>query len=375
VEEEFLLVDAITGAPAAASCAVLAQYADLAADPAGPRLTAELQQEMLEVISPPHRTLPGLQADVVAGRALADRAARAAGVRAVALATSPLPVCPHVHPDPRYDTITARYGTPARDLLVCGLHVHVSVASAEEGVAVLDRIRHWLPVLVALSANSPFAGGQDTGYASYRSHAWQAWPTAGPCPVHGSVAAYRALEAELMATGVLLDEAMLYFDARLSRTHPTVEVRVADVCLYPGDTGLIAGLVRALVETAAREAHAGVPPALTTAAALRLASWRAALSGLCGELVHPATGRPAAAWDVVAALLDHVFPALVKAGDDEAVIHGLGQLLDRGTGADRQRAVHRRTGRMSEVVLDALDATHDPGTGRTGVITLDSAGA
>ena len=368
VEEEFLLVDGVTGLPVSASCAALSADAAHATHQDGPKLTAELQQEMLEVVGPPHHTLAGLQEDVVTGRALVDQAARAAGARAAALATSPRSTQPHGHPGPRYDAIMARYGISARDSLACGMHVHVAVASPEEGVGVLDRIRTWLPVLLALSANSPFVRGQDTDYASYRYQVWQTWPSAGPSPVFGSVAAYRAMERELLDTRVLLDEGMLYFDARLSRSHPTVEVRIADVCLFPEDAGLVAALVRGLVETAARDWRAGTVPPQASVAALRLASWRAGLSGLGGELVHPVTGRPAAARDVVATLFEHVLAALADAGDDEAVAHKLARLLDRGSGADRQRSVHRRTGRLSDVVLDAVQATHSPDPGRNGML-------
>ncbi|MHA7240795.1 carboxylate-amine ligase [Arthrobacter sp. TMS1-12-1] len=373
VEEELLLVDGAGGLPVPASWALLEEYRNDGAA-RGPQLEAELQQEMIEVVSPPHRSLAELVADVVGGRALAEHAARAVGARVAALATAPLAGHPHVYPTARYGAIVDRYGVLARNSLTCGLHVHVAVTSPQEGVGVLDRIRSWLPVLVALSGNSPFADGHDTGFASYRSQLWQGWPSAGPSPLYGSVAAYRAREEELMATGVLLDRKMLYFDARLSNRFPTVEIRVADVCLFAEDAGLIAGLARGLVDAAAEDWRAGLPPTRISAPALRLAGWQARLSGLGADLVHPLTGRPAPAWDVVAVLLDRVLPALTRAGDTDAVMDGLLRLLDRGTGADRQRAVLRRTGRLADVVADAVETTHssdrrgpragvDPGVG------------
>ena len=152
-----------------------------------------------------------------------------AGVRAVALGTSPLPVTPETTPNPRYERMGRLYGLLQQEQLTCGCHVHVSVASDEEGVAVLDRIRVWLPVLVAMSTNSPFWQGRDTGYAGYRTQVWARWPSAGPVEVHGSPAAYRALVESLLATGAVLDQGMVYFDARLSASYPTIEVRVPDV--------------------------------------------------------------------------------------------------------------------------------------------------
>jgi len=124
-----------------------------------------------------------------------------------------------------------------------------------------------------------------------------------------------------------------------------------------------AGLVRALVETAARDARAGRPVSAQRSEVVRLAAWRAARSGIAGELVHPRTGRPAPARDVVADLLDHVRPALAHAGDEQRVVTGVENILSRGTGADRQRRVHRETGDLAAVVRAAVAATvAEPGS-------------
>ena len=80
----------------------------------------------------------------------------------------------------RYEWMAERYGVTATQVLSCGCHVHVGIESEEEGIGVIDRMRRWLPVLLAISANSPFTGGQDTSYASYRSQMWVRWPSAGP---------------------------------------------------------------------------------------------------------------------------------------------------------------------------------------------------
>jgi glutamate---cysteine ligase / carboxylate-amine ligase len=147
-----------------------------------------------------------------------------------------------------------RFGPTAQEVLTCGCHVHVSVESEEEGIAAVDRIRVWLPVILAISANSPFYDGRDTGYASYRSQLWMRWPSAGPTDAFGTPEAYHELVRSMVESGVLLDDGMIYFDARLSQRYPTVEIRVADVCVDLEDTLVIAALCRALVETAAAEA-------------------------------------------------------------------------------------------------------------------------
>jgi carboxylate-amine ligase len=243
-------------------------------------------------------------------------------------------------------------------MLTCGCHVHVSVEDDDEGVAVLNRIRVWLPVLTALTANSPFWQGAETGYASFRSQAWHRWPSAGPTELFADAAEYHQLIDAVLATDTVLDSEMVYFDARLSKKWPTVEVRTADVALRVEDAVTLAGLVRGLVETAARDARQGVPPPAVRAEILRVAAWRAGRSGLTGDLVHPLTGTPAPAADVVAALLDHVRPALADAGDEERVTEGIEALLSRGTGADLQRRVHRESGGdLGAVVRAAVAVT------------------
>ncbi|PPG38747.1 glutamate--cysteine ligase [Pseudoclavibacter sp. RFBA6] len=359
VEEELLLVDARTGVPHPVATQVLASSADADTRPDGIELAAEMQQEMIEIITAPHSSLTSLTTQIRVGRAHADACATEHGARAVALATSPLPVQPHPTRKARYETMMRRYGATARHNLACGMHTHVSIASREEGVAVLDRIRVWLPALIALSANSPFASGIDTGHASHRSIVWHEWPCAGPTEIFGSVDAYDAFEAQQLASEVIIDSGMLYADARLSRNHPTVEIRVADTCMLVDDAAALAALIRALVETAARAWNEGTPPPAASVSLLRLASWKAALSGLDGDLVHPRSNLPAPAEDVIGALMAHVHPALTQTGDLSTVDATVRRILREGTGAHLQRRALAE-GEMQSVVARAITRTHAP---------------
>ncbi|MGD9481700.1 glutamate--cysteine ligase [Streptomyces sp. TRM70308] len=351
VEEELLLVDPDTGEPQDVSGAALAYAED------DTRLEKELQREQLETGTRPRTTMAELAEEVRRWRAEAARRAGQAGAAVAALGTSPLRVEPSVSAGERYRWLREEFRMTAEEQLTCGCHVHVGVASEAEGVAVLDRVRPWLAPLVALSANSPFWQGRDSGHDSYRTQVWGRWPSSGPTPLFGDPEAYHATVAAMLDTGALLDQGMVYFDARLSRNYPTVEVRVADVCLDSADTVLLAALVRGLVETAARQWRAGEPPAPVGAEVLRLASWRAARSGLTGTLVHPLTRRAAPAGTVVAALVDHVADALADAGDLALVKDGVGAVLGRGNGARRQRAVRERGGDLRDVVADAVERT------------------
>lgn len=362
VEEELLLVDKATFEPVPLIAEALAAAGD-----DGAWLRFELKQEQIEVATPPVSDAEELTAAIETARRTADGAARAAGARAVPLATPPMACRTHLVETPRFLAMREPFGVVLDEQLTGGCHVHVAIASPEEGVGVLDRIRPWLPVFLALSANSPFWAGEDTSFASYRQQLWWRWQTSGPTEVFGSFAAYRAVVEGLVEGGVTMDEGMLYFDARLSRTAPTVEVRIADVCLETEDVVTIALLVRALVTTAADEWRLGAPPSGVPSAILRAASWRASRWGVDGELLHPETGHVVAAADAVGALLRHADPGFTDAAERARVHAGAERILARGTGAARQRAAFARGG-VRAIVADAiargLDAHEAPlGTG------------
>ncbi len=173
--------------------------------------------------------------------------------------------------------------------------------TTHEGIRVIDAIRPWLPLLTAMSANSPYWQGIDTGYASWRSRVWERWSSAGPREPFGDLATYREVAGRAIDWGGAMDPAMLYFDVRLSEAYPTVELRVCDVCLEVEDALLVAVLARALVESCADQ-----DPDAWRADLLRVAAWRAARYGLGDDLVHPVRRELAPPREVFAALLDHV---------------------------------------------------------------------
>lgn len=345
VEEEFLLVDPESGRVRGSAPAVLSGLAELDRGEAEPELT----RQQVEVSTPVVSSLAELRAELTRLRRLVVDRAADVGVSVLASGTSPYPGDGQTTDKRRYRTMMERYGPVGRVQLTCGCHVHVGVASREEAVAVLDRIRGWLPVLRALTANSPFWRGEDTSYASYRTQVWGRWPSAGPVDVFGSARAYDDAVAALVDSGVLVDDGMVYFDARVSRRYPTVEIRVADVCQTVDEAVALAGLCRALVATAAAQwAAGGAPPPIRTDL-LRGATWRASRSGIAGELVDVDAARPVPAHDLVGRLVEDVGAALDEAGDEE--VRGLVEDLQRrGDGASQQRAAFEKRAELSDVV-------------------------
>jgi carboxylate-amine ligase len=365
VEEELMLVDPATGELTGVSQqAVRAHEADSDQVTVGvevrggaSELGEELFLQQVEVSTPPVESVEELIREIRHCRRTAGRAANAAGAAAVAV-PAPVLVDPRedVTPRPRYQRIYDEFGEISRQSLACAMHVHIDVSNDQEAVAVIDRIRPWLPVLTALSANSPYWRGRDTGYASWRTQTWTRWPSNGARESFGDVETYRRTTQKMIEWGAAFDPAMVYFDARLSEKYPTVEVRVADVCTEVEDAALVAALARALVATAAVGDNGGTAP--WRGDLLRVAAWRASRHGLSGQLVHPETFSLAPVREVLQAFVAHVGAALDDAGDREFVLDAFEHLLSRGNGASRQRSVYEAAGGdLQAVVKDLSERT------------------
>lgn len=351
VEEELLVVAERSAAAVPGGDRVVGQ-----AEHDGVAVEREFKKQQVEIGSAPGTSAQELRADLAARRTAALRSAEQVGARLAALATHPLPVRPAPTDDDRYDRMAVAFGLLAREQLTCGQHVHVEIGDRHEGVDAINRITPWLSVLVALSANSPYWQGEDTGFASYRTMVWGLWPTAGPLQGLSGPQEYDDLVAALVESGAALDPGMMYFDARLSAHYPTVEIRVCDVSTDLDVAVLMAVLCRGLVETAVRERRAGLVDRPVRPELLRAATFRAARSGLTGELVHATSGRTGPAAEVVRRLRDHLAPVLAEQDELDLVDRQLGRLLATGDGAAHQRAVGAG-GDLTAVVEDAVSRT------------------
>jgi carboxylate-amine ligase len=360
VEEEFLLVDPVTGHVVPAVEQVL--------DEVEPGLRPHVQREFLtsqiEINSPPVRTLDELRKSLADLRLAVGDAAERAGARLLAVGTGMVdgPYAP-VADEPRFHRMVERFGALCSSPGLNGIHVHVAVPGRDLGVRVINHLRPALPVLHAVTTNSPFFHGAYTGYASWRSVLWARWPTVGPPPHLRDVTDYESRVGRLMETGAMLDEPMLYWYARLSSRYPTVEVRVGDVCLGLDDAILMAALVRGLVLAALYETAMGREAPVIDQELLVAAHWRAARDGLEGMGVDPRTGELRPAWHLLRQLVDAVTPALERHGDLPMVKVLLGRLRSRGTGAAWQRATFARTGDLLRLMGVVADQTrgHDLG--------------
>jgi glutamate---cysteine ligase / carboxylate-amine ligase len=360
VEEELLVVDPATRAVTSRAREVLKEHDERRGNAPG-RASDELDKELfrhqLEIRTEPTLDVDVIVDEVVAGRRRAGDAAAALELAVAVCASVPLAVDePVISDNERYRDMAETFGQIARRGTTCGMHVHVAIESDEEGVCCIDRISPWLPILLAVSANSPYDEGRDTGYASWRTELWSTWPSAGPTEPFGSLAGYRRACERMIASGAARDPGMLYFDARLSEGQPTLEVRILDAATDPQDVGMLTALVRGLVETAADEWPEDLP--VWRAEELRAARWRASRYGLADQLLDPVTHLLRPAREVLSRLVELVSKRLDDNRDTERVERGVERVLG-ATGATRQRAAYERTGSVQGVVDDVLARTAD----------------
>jgi carboxylate-amine ligase len=346
VEEEFHLVDLKTRRLTPRAGEVLAALA-------GSQRTyvAELQQTTVETNTDVVETLDDLRRSLIALRSELSTAAQALAIGVAAAGTMPLSVPLQITENARFRRMLADYQLLVREQLICGMQVHVGIADPDLAAMLVDRVSPWLPALLALSASSPFSHkGQDTGYASSRSLIWSPWPTTGSAGAFSSAAEYHAQVQNLIASGVISDQGMIYFDVRPSSHLPTIELRVCDACPLVDTVVLIAALFRAVVvhelgRHERGEASRAVAPPLH-----RAAMWRAARSGLEGELVDLSGPHPVPAAVLVRGVLDQLRPELEADGSWHVVRELVEAALGRGSAAARQREALRRRHKITDVV-------------------------
>jgi carboxylate-amine ligase len=345
VEEEFLLVDG-EGRLSREGPAV----AEAAEESVDGELETELKRCQVEAVSAICHTPDEVVAQLTGLRAELARTAARRGLRLLPSACPIVPETglPEITPSLRYLRMARRFGATTRSVATCGCHVHVGIPDRATGIEISNHVRPWLPVLLALTANSPF-DGTDTGYASWRYQEWSRWPSSGPPPLFASLDEYESIVDAMLRAGALLDRGMIYWDIRLSERHPTVEFRVSDVAVTPRHAGLLATLIRGLA-AAALEAVGTAPPDLSLPV-LRANLWRASRDGLDGAAPHPVTGHPVPMQSQLDDLVDRLTPVLDV--DLEFVKAEVAHLREHGTGAARQRRVFQRRKEFTDVV-DAL---------------------
>ncbi|ONI81725.1 carboxylate--amine ligase [Actinosynnema sp. ALI-1.44] len=254
---------------------------------------------------------------------------------------------PSITPSPRYQRMADHFGAMIQRVATCGCHVHVGIPDAATGIHVLNHVRPWLPLLLAVTANSPLEAGATTGYRSWRYRKWSQWPSAGPPPVFSSPDHYESVVDGCLRSGAIIDRAMVYWDIRLSEHQPTLEFRISDVAATPDEAVLLAVLIRGLTHAAL---DTDEPPPDLASEVLRAQLWRAARDGLAGQCPYPTHDTPIPAHTALNELTSLLKPVLRENDDLEFTEDLVARLGRTGGGADRQLRTFDQAGDPLDVV-------------------------
>ena len=339
-EEEVMLLDPADHSLAERSDAVLARLTDRL----GTHLSPETHASVVELSSGVHLSALGVGLELAALRR--RLAAELAAMGMVAAGAAMHPFSPQtgatVSAAPRYRRLASSMRWLMQRAPTMALHVHVGVPDPEDAVRGLNRLREHIPVLLALSANSPFSDGRDTGFSSTRTLTFDAFPRTGPPRAYPSYAAYVEAVDPLIALGAIPDTSFLWWDVRLQPRLGTVEVRAMDAQTTPRDSAALTALVQSLVRLELEGSALGSP---TAPEVLEENRFLAARYGTEARLLDPRQSRRVPVRRLVQELLEACRPHATALGCAAELEHV--SLLAARNGAARQRAWMSRPGRAA----------------------------
>ncbi len=349
IEEEYLLVSLDSGQVLARpSSAVI----DLCRQVLGAHFAQEMFQSQIEVASPVFGSLAQAGEFLRQSRQRLSQVLAGEGVGVIAVGSHPMGGWRQQLPadEAHFRQLFEDYQHVARRSLLCGLHVHVGVAPGHDRIKLINQLLPWVPLLLMLSASSPFWEGQPTGYQSYRQVACGEWPHMGLPQRLGDWQAYERYLALLKRTGSLREGNDCWWVIRPSRHYPTVELRIADACPRLEDGLCIAGLFRCMVEHCLRHPQS-TPLTREQYWIAEQNYWRAMRYGRHGQYIcqgHQGQGS-ALQWLAQARALFEVAPC-----DSERSFARAEVILRDGTSADRQLADYARLRQQPEQALLAV---------------------
>ena len=350
VELELALVDRDTGELVNAATDLLDELG-APHDGEHPRAKHELFECTVEIITDVCRTVPQARADLAATLAELQTAADRRGIAVLSAGTHPWALArdQKVSPSERYAELVDTMQWPARRLLIFGTHVHVGVPSGAHAIVVANELLRHLPLLLALSASSPFFEGEDTGLASSRSKIFEVLPTAGLPPVIEDWDDFESFMATLLAAGCIRSIREVWWDVRPHPDFGTVELRMCDAASTLTEVTALAALAQCLVTDILERHAAGTLPPPPREWTTHQNRWLAARHGIDASLIVDDDGGQRPLREVLTATVERLTPLAERLGCAEELNGALAILAD-GAGYQRQRRLLARRNRPADVV-------------------------
>ena len=322
------------------------------------RIKEEMHQSMVEMGTNICENIHQVRDEVSFLRQQVIKLADDEGLKVAAAGTHPFSKWDQqlITPNPRYDAIIQEMADVARGNLIFGMHVHVAIPSREEGLEILNTVRYFLPHLYALSTNSPFWEGRNTGFKSYRSKVFDKFPRTGIPPFFASVAEYDKFVDILVKTNCLDNSKKIWWDIRLHPFYPTIEFRICDVVMTVDEVTCIAALMQCLVAKLYKMNRKNQNFKNYRRLLLNENKWRAARWGIESKLIDFGKEEEVPFAKLMSELLEFIDDVVDELGCRSEVNY-VYQILEAGTGADRQLQVFNETNDLVEVTKYIVEQT------------------
>ena len=322
------------------------------------QIKAEMHQSVVEVGTGVCRNMKEARADIVNLRRQMVNLAQSNGLLLVAGATHPFADwrVQDIYPDERYLQVVEDMQLVARSNLIFGLHVHVGIENRDTAIHLMNQIRYFLPHLLALSSNSPFWLGMNTGLKSYRCKVFDKFPRTNIPDTFASWAEYETFVNLLVRTKCIDNAKKIWWDVRPHPFFSTLEVRICDIPMCVDETLAIAALIQATMAKLYKLHSKNQGYRMYSRSLIMENKWRAARYGITGAMIDFGLEQEVSTKDLIREYLEFVDDVLDELDSREEVAY-IETMLERGTGADRQLKVFEETGDLRKVVAYMVEQT------------------
>jgi carboxylate-amine ligase len=325
---------------------------------------AEMHQSVVEVGTGICNTVQEARRDVVELRRAIIRLAKENGLRIAAAATHPFSDWRNqqIYPDERYQAVVQDLKMVARSNLIFGLHVHVGIEDREAAIRIMNEARYFVPHILALSTNSPFWVGMDTGLKSYRCKVFDKFPRTNLPDYFASYGEFDEFVKLMVKTGCIDNAKKIWWDIRPHPFFETLEFRMCDVPMRVDETIALAALIQATVAKLYQLHSRNQGFRIYRRDLLMENKWRALRYGIDGDMIDFGKQKQVPFRELMLEYLDIIDDVVEELGSRREIEY-IRTILENGTGADRQLRVYHDTGDLKEVVKYIIQETE------AGVIT------
>ncbi len=315
------------------------------------RVKPEMHQSVIEIGTGVCRNIQEAKAEIRDIRSQIVGLARANGLRLAAGGTHPFALwaSQDIYPDERYHTIVEDMKMVARANLIFGLHVHIGVEDRETAIQLMNGARYFLPHILALSTNSPFWQGMETGLRSYRCKVFDKFPRTNIPDLYAGWSEFEDYVELLIRTGCIDNAKKIWWDIRPHPHFPTLEFRICDMPMRLEESIGIAALCEAVLAKLYQLHQQNLSFRYYSRALIMENKWRAARYGLDGKLIDFGKQEEVPVRQLIGEILEFVSDVVDELGSREEIGY-IGRILQEGTGADRQLKIFRETGDLKRVV-------------------------